>query len=212
MSEGFVYILTNAAMPGYIKIGLTSHDDLAIRMRQLDNTSTPLPFECYFAARVPDCARLERTLHFVFGEKRVRLNREFFTTQPDLVKAVIELVAIREEPVSEAEQGITSEQRKAIEETKADRAARLSLGALGLSPGAILTFSKDVDVTCEVAGPKSVIFQGQEMSLSAAALKAIHAMGYTWPAVSGFEYWCFEGEKLSDLGRAAEGAEHTHEL
>ena len=75
MSEGFVYVLTNAAMPGYVKIGLTQQDDVADRVRQLDNTSTPLPFEVYYAAKVPDCRKLERTLHFVFGEKRARLNR-----------------------------------------------------------------------------------------------------------------------------------------
>lgn len=52
MSEGIVYILTNAAMPGYIKIGLTQQNDVALRVKQLDNTSLPLPFECYYSARV----------------------------------------------------------------------------------------------------------------------------------------------------------------
>ena len=88
MSEGIVYILTNAAMPGFIKIGLTQQDDVSLRVKGLDNTSLPLPFECYFSARVPDCRKLERTLHFVFGEKRDRLNREFFTASPDLAKAI----------------------------------------------------------------------------------------------------------------------------
>ena len=78
MSEGFVYLLTNEAMPGYVKIGLTRGNDVAARMKQLDTTAVPLRFECHFAARVPDCAKLERTLHFVFGEKRARLSREFF--------------------------------------------------------------------------------------------------------------------------------------
>ncbi|MDP3174801.1 MAG: GIY-YIG nuclease family protein [Phenylobacterium sp.] len=41
MTEGFVYVLTNAAMPGYIKIGLTQRDEVTDRIRQLDNTSTP---------------------------------------------------------------------------------------------------------------------------------------------------------------------------
>jgi hypothetical protein len=95
--EGYVYILTNAAMPGYIKIGLTQRDEVADRVRQLDNTSTPLPFEVYYAAKVPDCRKLERTLHFVFGERRARLSREFFSTDLDLAKAIIELVAIKEE-------------------------------------------------------------------------------------------------------------------
>lgn len=32
MSEGIVYIPTNAAMPGYIEIGLTQQDDVSLSM------------------------------------------------------------------------------------------------------------------------------------------------------------------------------------
>ena len=127
MSEGIVYILTNAAMPGFIKIGLTQQDDVSLRVKGLDNTSLPLPFECYFSARVPDCRKLERTLHFVFGEKRARLNREFFTASPDLAKAIIELVAIQNVTPSDAQQDITPEERREIEAEKVKR----TLGGLG---------------------------------------------------------------------------------
>ena len=37
-----VYILTNQSMPDTIKVGIT--DNLDRRVRELDNTSTPLPF------------------------------------------------------------------------------------------------------------------------------------------------------------------------
>jgi hypothetical protein len=198
-TAGYVYSLTNAAMPGYIKIGLTQQDEVADRMRQLDNTSTPLPFELHYAAKVPDCRRLERTLHFVFGEKRTRLNREFFTTEPDLVKAIIELVAIHEEALSDSEQDITPEQRVAIEQTKGARADRLTLAGLGLLPGTTLSFSKDPAITCEVAGPKTARLRGQELSLSGAALLIIREMGYDWSSVRGFDYWTYDGKKLSDM-------------
>ena len=56
--EGFVYVLTNQAMPGYAKIGLTRADDVNVRLKQLDTTSVPLPFECVYAAKVPDCRRV----------------------------------------------------------------------------------------------------------------------------------------------------------
>ena len=39
-----VYILTNEAMPGLIKIGLTNAT-VEQRMLSLDTTSVPLPFE-----------------------------------------------------------------------------------------------------------------------------------------------------------------------
>lgn len=199
MSEGFVYVLKNEAMPGYVKIGLTQQNDVQQRLKQLDNTSTPLPFECVYAARVPDCRKLERTLHFVFGEKRVRLNREFFQTEPDLVRAIIELVAIKDEAVCDDAQEITAEQRGAIEEVKRARAEALTLDRLGLKLGDTLTFTKDPSVVCTVAGPRKVLFRGQEITLSAAALIAVREMGYDWSTVRGADYWAFEGVKLSAM-------------
>ncbi len=198
MSEGIVYILTNAAMPGYIKVGMTHQNDVAVRVKGLDNTSLPLPFECYYSAKVPDCRRLERTLHFVFGEKRVRGNREFFTAEPDLVKAIIELVAVENVTPSDAEQSITPAQRQAIEQTRV-RAERRTFEKLGLKPGTVLEFAKDPEITCTVAGPRKVLFEGEELTLSGAAMIVIRRMGYTWPTVNGFEYWCFEGERLYDM-------------
>ena len=199
LAEGFVYILTNEAMPGYIKIGLTQQDDVADRVRQLDTTGVPLPFEVYYAARVPDCQKLERTLHFVFGDHRRRRNREFFTSDPDLARAIIELVAIRQETIDDSQQAITPDQREEIETTKAVRAERLTLGHLGLKPGTVLAFAKDPLITCEVAGPTTVLFRGEEQSLSQAALTAIHEMGYAWTTARGAEYWTYEGVKLTAL-------------
>ena len=66
-----VYVLTNEAMPGLVKIGLTT-DCVETRIGQLSTHSgVPLPFECYFAAEVNDCAKLEKTLHQLFSESRI---------------------------------------------------------------------------------------------------------------------------------------------
>lgn len=199
MSAGFVYILTNAAMPGYVKIGLTRQNDVGERVRQLDNTSIPVPFECYYAAHVPDCAKLERTLHFVFGEKRARKSREFFTIDPDLAKAIIDLVAESPLKVSDAEQAIEPAERREIE-TLRDRREVRTFTSLNVPMGAILTFAKDTNITCTVVKPRKVSFRDQEMSPSAAALTVIHEMGYDWPKVSGMDYWLYEGVRLSELG------------
>lgn len=45
-----VYVLTNEAMPGLVKIGRTNNE-LAARIRALYSTSVPLPFELSTHAR-----------------------------------------------------------------------------------------------------------------------------------------------------------------
>lgn len=198
MADGIVYILTNEAMPGFVKIGLTQSDDISQRMKQLDNTSIPMPFELYFAARVPDCRKLERTLHFVFGEKRARRSREFFKINPDLAKAVIELVAIAPIALTDEEQSIDAAEREEINETRQRREVR-TFKTLNIPIGSELSFAKDSDIKCTVSGARKVLFEGEEMSPSAAALRVVHAMGYDWQAVSGMDYWTYRGTKLSSL-------------
>lgn len=170
-------------------------------MRQLDNTSVPVPFECYFAAYVPDCAKLERTLHFVFGEKRARQNREFFMIDPDLAKAIVELVADSKVDVSDVEQSIDKAERREIEKMKRRREVR-TFTSLRVPMGATLTFVKDAEITCTVTQPRKVLFRGEELSPSAAALRVVHELGYDWSAVSGMDYWEYEGVKLCQLGAA----------
>ena len=57
--RGKIYILTNDAMPDYIKIGFTAADDVEVRMKQLDTTGLPLPFRLYACIEVENAQQLE---------------------------------------------------------------------------------------------------------------------------------------------------------
>lgn len=76
-----VYILTNQAMPDTLKIGITKN--LEDRMRNIDNTSVPLPFECFYAVEVENASAIEKAIHEGLDDCRVRQNREFFNTTPE---------------------------------------------------------------------------------------------------------------------------------
>lgn len=78
-----VYILTNESMPDTIKIGIT--DNLERRIKELDNTSTPLPFECYYAVEVENASAIEKKIHTGLDDKRIRHNREFFNATPETI-------------------------------------------------------------------------------------------------------------------------------
>ena len=40
-NSGIVYVLTNPAMPGLVKIGMTTRDNLDARMKELYGTGSP---------------------------------------------------------------------------------------------------------------------------------------------------------------------------
>ena len=202
----FVYILINEAMPGLIKIGRTT-TSVKQRISELNAPAgIPLPFTCYYAARVEDCIKVERKLHEAFGDHRVRDRREFFWLSPHRAQAALELAALedvtpKEEIIDEfpedAELGLIRETKRRVLPTFSQYKIPLN---------STLLFTKNPSVTATVNGERSVLFHGETMALSAAALSALKSMGYNWKSAHGAAYWEYEGETIWDRGeRLREG-------
>ena len=190
-----IYLLTNLSMPGYVKIGRTT-DSVQARMSNLSAASgVPLPFECYFAAEVKDSLKLEKTLHQLFADTRVNPKREFFEVDPEKVVLAIGIGDFTDvtpgNPVAEPEEALALEQAKA-------RRKNIKLSAIGIFPGAVLNFSRDENIHATVVDGNKVLYQGEALSLSAAALKVLHSLDYKTQAASGSEYWIFEDELLDE--------------
>lgn len=182
-------------MPGLVKIGLTT-DNVESRIKQLNAaTGVPLPFECYFAAEVDNCEKLEKLLHQLFSEHRINPKREFFKIDPEKVVLAISIGTFKEITPGVVE--MDEEEQKALSKVKSRR-PRLNLEALKIKPGDELTCSRDETITAIVSEGGKVLFQNEVMSLSAAARTALHSLGYTTPAASGSWYWMFEGELLDE--------------
>lgn len=196
-----VYVLTNEAMPGLVKIGITT-DEVATRIAALSSSSgVPLPFECYFAAEVKDCGKLEKILHQLFSENRVNPKREFFRVEPERVILAISIGDFTE--VTPGVSAVDIEEQEALAKIKARR-PKIKLDALGIKPGDTLTFSREESITAVVQEGGKVLFDGEMFSLSAAALKVLHSLGYKTPAASGSEHWMFEGELLDERRKRLE--------
>src|SRR5215213_2634178 len=181
-----VYVLTNEAMPGLVKIGLTS-DSVEDRLTNLSShTGVPLAFECYFAAEVRDGTRIERTLHQLFAEYRINPKREFFRLDPEKVVLAISIGEFREVTPGVAQ--VEPEEQEALDRVKARR-PRIRLEAIGIKPGDVLVLSRDETLTATVSADGKVLYDGELLSPSAAALKALHRLGYKTPSASGPEYW-----------------------
>lgn len=198
-----VYVLTNPAMPGLTKIGFTT--ELEQRLRSLDTTGLPLPFECFYAAEVIDCRRVERALHEAFDDHRIRKSREFFRLSPEKPRPIIRLLAIKEVTPG-ADIVETADDQKALNEERSRRSG-FRFDLIGLMPGAELVSVFDDTVTATVLDNRSVLFRGERSSLNNSALKIAHENGFEWTTIAGPQYWKFDGSTLSDLRRKAEDSE-----
>jgi len=198
--NNIIYILVNESMPDLVKIGRTNRS-IEQRIKELDNTSVPLPFQCFYAAEVINAALVESRVHKIFSDKRLRGNREFFRVDPDQAVQAIKLAEIREvtpkrDVINELSDKNALEQYSNVEERK----ARLTFKGMEVPNNAILSFVRDESITCIVIDENSnqVTLEGERTSLSAAALKVLHNMGYNWSSARGSDYWKYDNQTLTE--------------
>lgn len=201
--NGIVYILINEAMPGYVKIGKTT-TSVEQRILELSRSSAvPLPFECYYAARVADVSKVEQAFHDAFGDHRINPRREFFNIAPERVVSILRLLSLEDVTPSRNIGVESKEDAVAIERARKIRSA-FNFKMVNIPQGAELKFIRDENLVCYVSqNQKHVEFQGQTMSLSSAAQKAL---GYKWQ-VQGPAYWTYNGEILDEIRTRLEEGE-----
>ena len=189
-----IYILTNPAMEGYVKVGKTRN--LRQRVRALDNTSVPMPFRCEYAAKVGDMDEADKLLHDAFGDRRVRDNREFFEIDPMRVASALKLAGGKEvtpdDDIAEDEAGI-----RAMNKATQMR-ANFNFDLVDIPVGSILLFSRDKTITAEVFSKKKILFEGAVTSLSSAALTIVQRLGKKWSRIHGPSFWLYDEETLSE--------------
>jgi len=199
MDNEIVYILINEAMPGYVKIGITSN--LEQRIRSLDTTSVPLPFECFYACTVQNARLTEQRLHDAFLDNRVRTSREFFEISPERVVSALKLAEI--ENVTPGQDYVESEEdQKALNEAR-ERRAMFNFEMVDIPVGAQIHFIHDPEQVATVVqqrGQQTIEFAGVLTSPSAAAKQLL---AVDWPA-QGTLYWMYEGETLDERRRRME--------
>ena len=202
-SAGIVYILTNLAMPGYVKIGKTG-TSIEQRVLELSRSSAvPLPFEVYYAAKVSDMNEVENALHDAFGDHRINPKREFFSIAPERVVAILKLLSLGDVTPNK-DTGIESKEDSIAMEVARKRRSAFNFKMVNIPAGAVLEFIRDENITCAVAKDRKHVIYGDEvLSVSAAAQKALNSK---WQ-VQGPAYWTYNGELLDELRIRLEGEE-----
>lgn len=194
-----IYILINEAMPGYVKIGRTTN--LEQRIRSLDTTSVPLPFECFYACTVKNADFVEKQLHDAFLDHRVRSSREFFELSPDRAVSALKLAEI-ENVTPRGDFVENKEDQQALNQARTRRAV-FNFRMADIPMGAELTYVNDETIKAKVIDNKLIEIDGEVTSLSASAQKLL---GYPYQ-VQGTVYWMFDGETLDERRRRLESEE-----
>lgn len=194
-----VYILKNESMPEYVKIGFT-HGDVNERIKQLDRTGTPLPFEVYYAATVVDAEKEEKWLHSIFADRRARDSREFFKMNPEYAALALKRVEVNEVKV---DSDLTKEQEKEVDEVR-ERRSRFHFAQYGIPVGSKLTFTRDTTIVAEVVENDKIKINDQIGSLSSFSQQLLG-----WQRKpQGTLYFEFEDEILDDRRRRIDDQEN----
>lgn len=194
-----VYVLTNPAMPGLVKIGKTTQLEVEDRMKQLYGTGIPVPFDCAFACKVKDATEVEKALHFAFGNSRINPNREFFKIEPERVISILKLLKV-DEITNQFEKQIESEtdatDKQSAENLKEARRPRMNFVEIGIPIGSELNF-KGSDAKVLIISDKKVQYNDAECSLTAATRKVL-GFADNYP-LQPSPYWVFNGKTVKEL-------------
>lgn len=184
-------------MPGIIKIGKTTQEDVKLRMSQLYSTGVPLPFECEYAAKVNNIDEVERALHTAFGPDRVNPKREFFEIEANQAITIIKLLEIENvSPLVEQEADIIDEAEIDAGRVYAQKRPKMNFIEMNIPIGSELVFNNNGEVAI-VVSEKTVRFRDEETSLTNATRLAL-GEGYAYHVAPG-PYWRFNGRKLRDI-------------
>ena len=195
-SLSVVYVLTNPAMPGMVKIGRTSHDDAKTRIDQLYTTGVPVPFELKFVCKVPNSEEVEKALHTAFAPHRINPKREFFEIEAAQAIAILKLLHVQD-ATAEIENQPTLLEKAEVEagvKLSKKKGPKFNFDEMQIPVGSVLHCKSNAQ-TVTVMSSRKVNLDGEEMSLTAATKKVLNNQYNVAPC----PYWLYNGESLSAI-------------
>lgn len=216
VSERMYYRDDEGRFHEFVKIGLTKgKETIESRMKTLNRSSTPYPFECIYAVDVGDDAvKAEKHIHKILDKYRIRkgkYTREFFKIGRDEARMHLELLeVIGGKNVTPNElDTIEDEDDKRIVQEEIKKRKAFSFDEVGFAPGTELHFLGHYEITCEVVDDRRIRFRNKVTSLSNAASIVLTEKGKNnrkYPdAVAGTRYWAYKGRTLDTIRIEKEG-------
>lgn len=189
MARGYIYIMTNPALKGMVKIGYAT--DVEARRKQLSTTALPYEYEVFATYETSgnlEDKKLHKMIDNLNPELRVSSNREFFVMTPQEAYELLEAIAT----ISGTKDKL--KKVKVVESKKQKvRKPPVNFAKCGIPIGAELVFIDDPSVVAIVVSERKVQYNNEITSLSAISDSI---KGYSTPGPSFFTY---NGEKVSDI-------------
>ena len=187
-------------MPGLVKIGMTTQEDVDKRMKELYTTGVPVPFECQFACTVnnKDCAKIEKALHTAFDPQRVNKNREFFKINVEQARAILELfhhTDVTEEVSDDIQNDLTEDDKAASVKAQLHRPS-LNFYEMGMHEGDVLKWREDPTIFVTVSSERKICYNGEITSISSLSAQL---KGYKSKHIAPGAYWLYNDKLLSDI-------------
>ncbi len=212
MSENFtnvIYILTNPALDGYVKIGFAT--DLQKRIKQLSQASAiPYSFQAYAVYETP--AKLtDKALHDMIDNLNPNLRtveqddqgkthkKEFFIMSPEEAYTILEDIAKISGTTDRLHRikQTKEEAEETAEATEVKKTAMLkpfAFSACDIPIGAEVVFTRDPSIKGIVVDDKHIKIGNEISSLSAVVMK------YTgWKSAQGPAYFTYNGKLLKEI-------------
>ena len=142
-----IYVLTNEAMPGLVKIGITGSDPNS-RADQLYTTGALFHSPSSSPVRFQTPRPVEQALHNAFRDHRINPKREFFEIEPDQPIEMLRafgVVDVTSAVSNEVESSASEGERNSTVSAVADHP--LSFLEMGIPVGSQLTFEGDGETT-----------------------------------------------------------------
>jgi hypothetical protein len=195
-NEGIVYVLKNPAFPNLVKIGITTRDQVSIRMAELYTTGVPLPFKCVFAGKVDDPKKVESALHHAFTNTRVNPSREFFDIDESQAIAILRLLISEEVTpiVSDELEKVDEVSKNASKEYAKSKRPKQNFVEMGIKLGEVIS-TADGLITCKIAEEKKVEYEGEIMSLTRLTRK-LKELDYD---IQPGPHWFYKGRSLKEI-------------
>lgn len=189
MAKGFIYIMTNPALKGMVKIGYATN--VESRRKQLSTTALPYEYEVYATYETSgnlEDKKLHKMIDNLNPDLRISKNREFFVLSAEDAYELLESIAT----ISGTKDKLKKVKIAPAKKQKTKRPP-VNFSKCNIPIGAELVYVEDSSVVAVVVDERKVQYNDEITSLSAISDRI---KGYS---TSGPSFFTYNGKTVSQI-------------